>query len=174
MRVHLWLAAALVPIAAPVAAQQLPQERPQVLGQVVACRTVMGSAERLACYDQAVTALEAAQAQNQLIVMDRQQLRRARRSVFGLTLPDLNIFNDASDDEEEVAVLESTLRGASQNGLGKWVLTLEDGARWIQIDTRDLAREPEAGDRIRIRRGTMASYLANIDGQVAIRVRRER
>lgn len=176
MRLFL-LAAAVAPVAfaAPAFAQEANQQRPEALTRVLGCRTLQSAEERLACYDREVAAFENAEATNQLVVMDRQQVRRTRRTLFGLTLPDLGVFGDNNDDPEEaVAELQTTIRSAAQNANSKWVLVLEDGARWIQIDTRNLARDPRAGMPIRIRRAAMGSYLANIDGQIAIRVRRER
>jgi hypothetical protein len=174
MRIFTVSAALFAAAAAPAAAQPPEAERPEALTRLVGCRAVQSEAERLACYDREVAAFEAAEQSRQLVVMDRQQVRRTRRSLFGLVLPDLDIFGDDNPDEEEgVSALETTLRSARQDAFGKWVLVLEDGARWHQIDSRELAREPRAGHPIRIRRAAMGSYLANIDGQIAIRVRRQ-
>ena len=167
--------AVLAAAAAPAAAQEPEPERPEALTRLVECRNVPSEAERLACYDREVAAFEAAERSRELVVMDRQQVRRTRRTLFGLALPDLNIFGDDNEDEEEGASqIETTLRSAAEDPYGKWILVLEDGARWRQIDSRTLAREPRGGQTIRIRRAAMGSYLANIDGQIAIRVRRER
>ena len=179
MRAITPIIAALAATAAPAAAQEPEQEpeqeRPQALTRLAECRNVQGEAERLACYDREVAAFEAAEQSRELVVMDRQQVRRTRRTLFGLVLPNLDIFGDNNADEEEgVSALETTLRAASEDAHGKWLLVLEDGARWRQIDTRNLPRDPRGGHTIRIRRAAMGSYLANIDGQVAIRVRRER
>lgn len=177
----LLLAAAIAPaIAAPALAQNaarptVAQEQPEAVTRVLGCRALQAAEERLACYDREVGAFEAATTTNQLVVMDRQQVRRTRRSLFGLVLPDLGIFGDDNDNPaEQVSEISTTLRSASQNALGKWVLVLEDGARWIQIDSREPVREPRSGMAIRIRRAAMGSYLANIEGQIAIRIRRER
>lgn len=174
MRVRLLTVALVTLAAAPALAQGAAAGKPQALTRVLDCRTRAAPEERLACFDREVAALEAAEASRELVVVDQQQLRRTRRSLFGLSLPDLNIFGDGNDDEEAVTALESTIRSASQSAYGKWTLTLADGARWMQIDSRNLRKEPRAGDPIRIRRGAVGSYLANIDGQIAIRVRRER
>ena len=176
MRLLPFAAAALVAAAAtPAFAQLTAGERPEALNNLLACRALEGADARLACFDREVAAFEAAQAANQLVVMDRQQVRRTRRSLFGLVLPDLGIFGDNNaDPEEAVAEIQTTIRSASQNALNKWVIVLEDGARWIQLDTRTLPRDPRGGMPIRIRRAAMGSYLANIDDQTAIRIRRER
>lgn len=162
-------------LAAPAAAQQQDgQERPEALARVLNCRALQSPQERLACYDREVAAMQQAAESRQLVVMDRQQVRRTRRTLFGLTLPNLGLFGDDSADGEGVSEIQSTLRSAVQNPYGKWILTLDDGARWIQLDSREFAREPRAGHSIRIRRAAMGSYLANINNQIAIRVRRER
>jgi hypothetical protein len=160
--------------AAAVSAQSSSSKRPEALNRLTACRTVAGAAERLSCYDREVAAIDRAEALKEIVVVDRQQIQRTRRSLFGLSLPDLNIFGNDDGDEQAVAELQSTIRSASQSPHGKWALTLQDGARWVQIDSKDLARDPRPGQPIRIKRAAMGSYLANIDGQVAIRVQRER
>lgn len=165
----------LTAAATPAFAQETPRERPEALSRVINCRAIQPAEERLACYDREVAAFDTAESTNQVVVMDRQQVRRTRRTLFGLVLPDLGVFGDNNaDPEEAVAQIEATIQSASQNALGKWVITLEDGARWLQSDSRNLARNPRGGMTIRIRRAAMGSYLANIDGQIAIRVRRER
>ena len=68
--------------------------------------------------------------------------------------------------------IESTIRGLRQDPYGKYTFTLEDGARWVQIDTREMRATPRLGQPIRIRRAMMGSYLANVNDQIAIRVRR--
>jgi hypothetical protein len=167
-------AAALAAIVGPAAAQRPRpgQESPAVLSRVVQCRTIASEAERLACYDREVAAMQAAQTSGELVAMDRGQVRRTRRSLFGLTVPNLGIFGDDNEDEEAASRIESTVRSATQNGLGKWIIEIEDGARWLQIDSMNLNVPPRPGQPIRIRRAAMGSYLANVNNQTAIRVRR--
>ena len=174
MKIYLF-ALLTIALTTPAAAQQRSaQERPQALTRVLDCRALQSPQDRLACYDREVAALQQAEESRQLVVMDQQQVRRTRRSLFGLMLPNLDLFGDDNQDQEGVSEIQSTIRSAVQTPYGKWILTLEDGARWIQIDSRDFARDPRAGHPIRIRRAAMGSYLANIDNQIAIRVRRER
>lgn len=165
---------ALLCVTLPASAQQRPragQDRPAVLGRVVQCRTIASAEERLACYDREVAAMDAAQSSGELVAMDRQQVRRTRRSLFGLSLPNLGVFGD-DGDEEEASRIESTVRSATQNAEGKWVITIEDGARWLQIDSRNLNFPPRPGQPIRIRRASLGSYFANVNNQTAIRMRR--
>jgi hypothetical protein len=135
---------------------------------------VPDQAERLACFDREVAAIDAAEARKDLVVVDRQQLNKTRRTLFGLTLPNLSIFGDDNPDQEGVVRLDSKIKAVGQTALGKWIFELEDGARWAQTDSRDLAISPKAGQEIKIRRAALGSYLANVNGQVAIRVQRIR
>ena len=107
------------------------------------------------------------------MVVDRAQIRTARRSLFGLTLPRLNIFgNGDSEDDEAFTTLETTIDGVFRARPGNWGVILKDGARWVQIDSRSI-RAPRPGQPIRIRQAAMGSYLANINNQTAVRMRRE-
>jgi hypothetical protein len=170
------VALGLIVMSAPVQAQRPdPQARPETLTRMLGCRALQSTEERLACYDREVAAFEAAESSRQIVVMDRQEVRRTRRTLFGLPLPDLGIFGDATPDEEEgVSEITSTVRSATRNQNGQWVIVLEDGARWVQTDTRGPRRAVSAGMPIRIRRAALGSYMANIGEQSGIRVRRDR
>lgn len=171
--------AAVVLLAAAGASAAQPQEsaaqRPQALTRVLDCRALQSADARLACYDREVAAFETAEKAREVVVYDREQIRRTRRSLFGIVLPDLNIFGGGKDkgaEAEEVSQIESTIRAVSQNANSRYVFTIEDGARWAQIDDRELSATPRAGQKVRIRRAAMGSYLANIGSNTAIRVRR--
>lgn len=171
------LAAVCFFVAASASAQQPendPSPRPETLTRMLGCRTVQLQAERLACYDREVAAFEAAEAAQDVVVYDREQLRRTRRSLFGIPLPSLNIFGGGDDksESEDVSQIEMTISSVRQDSEGRYTFTLEDGARWQQIDTRMFSARPRAGQTIRIRRAAMGSYLANVGTQVAVRVRR--
>lgn len=151
-------------------------ERPEVLNQLTACRQVTGDAERLACYDRQVAALEAAEASREIAVVDRQQIRRTRRSLFGLTLPDLGIFGGDRDEGEDGAAvneINSTILATGTNAEGRMTFRLADNSVWIQTEGR-LGRMPRNGEAIRIRRGPLGSFIANIAERPGIRVIRQR
>lgn len=165
-------AAALLALPIAAANAQTPSREgpPAAFARAVQCRAIQNPQERLACYDREVAALEQAERTSEIRVVDRQQVTRTRRTLFGLTLPDINIFG-GDDDGEAVTEINSTIRSFSQDASGKYTFVLDDGARWRQLDTRNL-NEPKAGQPIRIRRGAMGSFLANVNRQIAIRVRR--
>jgi hypothetical protein len=167
-----WLAILPIVFSAGASAQDAP-DRPAILSKLFDCGAITAESERLSCYDRQVAALKEAEQKRDVVVVDRAEIRRTRRSLFGLTLPRLKLFggDDSDADQPEFSTVETTLTDARQSG-GRWVFTLADGALWTQADSTELARTPRAGQAIRIRKGAMGSYLANIDKQVAIRVRR--
>ncbi len=151
-------------------------ERPEVLTQLVACRAIAGDAERLACFDRQVAALEQAEASREIAVVDRQQIRRTRRSLFGLTLPDLGIFgsdDDAGEDGAGVNEINTTVRSVGTGADGRMVYRFEDNSVWVQTEGR-VGRTPRAGEAVRIRRGPLGQFIANIGERPAIRVIRQR
>lgn len=154
-----------------------PAEAPPAIFQkLLDCRAITASSERLACFDAQVATIDTAVGKKELVIADQAQLRKARRSLFGLTLPRLGLFGGGDDDkqdEAEFAELETTIVSARKRPDRNWAFVLEDGARWVQTDTRNIPSDPKPGQPIRIRRAAMGSYLANVNKQIAVRVRRE-
>jgi len=103
--------------------------------------------------------------------MDRDQVRKTRRSLFGLSLPDLAVFG-GGDLPGDADTLETTIRGVRRGGDGKWLFELAEGGRWIQLDSRDFITDPAAGQKVRIKQGSLGSYMMNVAGQTAIKVHR--
>lgn len=170
---HLVLATGLVLVttAAMGKDDKLTQSRPPVFEELVNCRAIAGAAERLACYDAKVAAIDEAEKKDELVLADKAAMKEARRGLFGFSIPKLKIFgNDGKEDDkfELVAKIDS----AYQASYGKWTIVLDSGARWVQIDTQVLRKDPARGMEIKIREAAMGSYFANIDGARAIRMRR--
>ncbi len=153
-----------------------PPPRPESFEALVRCRAITEDAARLACFDQAAAALQAAQERREVVVVDRQQVREGRRRLFGLALPRLPIFGggDDEDDEDQIRTVEGVVASASQDGLGHWVVALQDGAVWMQVDNNTLALRPRAGQRVVINRGALGSFMMRVNNQPGIRVRRTR
>ncbi|MCZ8087204.1 MAG: hypothetical protein ACK5WW_09650 [Brevundimonas sp.] len=156
--------------------QGAPQEaaaRSELLQRLVACSAEVVDSARLVCLDAAAAALDAAERSGEVTVVDREQVRAARRSLFGIEGGDLNIFRGRGGDEAKDATLETRLDSAGQ-GRDGWRFTLQDGSVWRQIDDEPLRVTPRAGQPVTIRRGTIGSYLLSVDGARSLRVRRER
>src|SRR3712207_5723160 len=112
------LLVALLALPVPAANAAAPRAKaapaPAVIGQVIACRSIADATQRLACFDRQVANMANAQASGDLVAMDRQQVRRTKRSLFGISLPDLGVFGDDSIEGDE-SQLETTIRSLTQN-----------------------------------------------------------
>lgn len=163
-------------IAAPVAsaqdAGQIISERPQIFQDLIKCRTIENIEERALCYDKQVDLIDRAEADNKLIVVEQEQVKEARKGLFGFKLPKIKIFGGSADGADDVDEITSSIDFARQFDRGKWRLTLQDGAVWEQLDTRNLVRPPERGDKVVIKRSPLGSYLGKIGNNPTIRVRR--
>jgi hypothetical protein len=147
------------------------QPRPPVFEALVNCRTISDSAARLVCYDAKVSAIDEAEKKDELVLADKASMKEARRGLFGFSIPKLKIFGNDDTDEKDFELV-AKIQSASMASYGKWTIILEDGARWTQIDTTSLRKDPRAGMEIKIRSAAMGSYFANIAGQRAIRMKR--
>ena len=145
--------------------------RAALVQKLADCRKVADDATRLACFDGAAAALETAEAKGDIVVVDRAQAQQVRRQAFGFRLPSLSVF-DRGDKPEEVDSIESRIVSARTEPTGKWVLKLEDGSTWTQIDVDSPSIKPKAGMPARVRKATMGSFLLSVDGQRAFRARR--
>jgi hypothetical protein len=139
---------------------------PPVFQAVLDCKTTVDSVERLACYDRTVDSMATAASNRDLVVADRSTMKEARRGLFGLGLPKLKLFS--GDNSEDVTEIESTITSFRASSDGFLIFTLADNARWKQTDGK--TQFPKAGDKIRIRKGAMGSFVANINDKVGFRV----
>ncbi|HYW16679.1 MAG TPA: hypothetical protein VE891_11090 [Allosphingosinicella sp.] len=141
-----------------------------LLQALSACRGVADEKARLDCYDQAGARLAEAVDRKDLVVMDRQEIRETRRSLFGFSVPNIPLFRGESGGDD--GKLETVVAGASRLEGGKWQIRLEDGAVWQTTETRLNFSDPRPGQKIVIQRGTLGNYFLRIDGQRGIRGRR--
>jgi len=153
-------------------AQPAPQ-RPEMLERLAACRTVTDSVARLACYDSAAAALDTAQQQGELVVIDRAAVNETRRQLFGFEMPSLpRLFGD-SVATPEIDSIETTLQSASQPSEGRWVFRLADGSVWRQIDSDPVRFQNRPGQNVRVRKASLGSFMLTVGSSRAVRVRRQ-
>jgi hypothetical protein len=158
--------------ASAVAADSDPKKpaRADVLQKLINCRTIPNDAERLACYEAQTARIDDAEAKRDLVIIDRDQATKARKDNFGLPAKPL-VVGTAAVPGEGVSDVTGTIRTAKLLATKRWLITLNDGARWYQAESKTI-RDPKPGQSIRIRKASLGGFLANIDGQPATRVRR--
>lgn len=148
-------------------AQDAPASNPA--DAIAACRSIASPTERLACFDKAAEALEAARAKKDLVVLDRSDVKKTRRSLFGFTLPRLK-FLEGDGKEEAETEIATTIESARALGYGKWTLRTAEGAIWQT--TEAMVDTPKAGAAVVIRRGALGSYMLKVERYKAVRAKR--
>jgi hypothetical protein len=148
-----------------------PLPKAPAVQKVIDCAKIAEATQRLACFDAAVAAMAQAESTGDLVTIDREQRRAARRQAFGLSLPSL-AFLDRGEKPGEADNLTANIASAGRAPDGKWLITLEGGAVWRQIDENELNPAPRPGSVARIRKAALGSFFLNVDRQQAIRVHR--
>lgn len=164
--------AAIAAIGAPGSAKAPPPQSPLVTA-LDRCRSIADAAQRLACFDQAAGALVAAARTGQVSVVDRGELRQARRSLFGFSMPKLPFFAGDESGKDVTDEIETTIKAVGSIGYGKYRIILTEGnALWETTETAISLREPQKGQKVSIKRGPMGSYFIRINGQRGVKGRR--
>lgn len=153
---------------------QTTAERARAFDALVACRAETDQAKRLACFDTAAAALDQAEKAGDVVVVDRAQVREARRSAFGFDFDGLKLFERGERTEPVMENVTLVAERAYRDAGGKWVVITADGQTWRQVDSERVYKTPQKGSEIAIRKAALGSYFMNIDGQRAIRARREK
>lgn len=158
--------------AAPAGAKAPPPQSPLVTA-LDRCRTIPDPTLRLTCFDSAAATLVAASRSGQVSVVDRAQLRQARRSLFGFAMPKLPFFagdRSAEDDKDE---LDSTITSSRPMGNGRFRLVISDGnSVWETLESYMSFSDPRSGQKITIKRGPLGSYFLRINGQRGVKGKR--
>jgi hypothetical protein len=143
-----------------------------MLTRLMACRPLTDSTARLACYDAAAGAIDSAERQGELVVIDRAQADETRRQLFGFDVPTLpRLFNGGG--QTDIDAIETTLQSASQATETRWVFRLADGSVWRQIDSDPVRFQNRSGQAVRVRKASLGSFLLTVGGSRAVRVRRQ-
>lgn len=160
-----------------VAAPKAQQPRPQIFTDLLQCRAIADNAQRLACFDRQAAQMDAAAQADEVVVLDKTELKKTRKTLFGFSFPKLPFLGGGDDDrdedkaEEGVSHIEAKIRAVQSLGYGKWQLTLEDGAIWNSTEAIT-GRPPKGGQMIEIHRAAMGSFMGKIDGGRAVRLKR--
>lgn len=154
-------------IAAPGLAAEAP--RPAALEALRVCQAITADADRLACYDRAAAALSSSVEKKEVIVLDQQEVKKTKRSLFGFTLPKIGLFSDNDKDREtpEFTQIETTIKGVRGLGYGKFSFTIDDGAVWQTTEAGPMM--PKPGDTVLIKKAALGSYFIKFGKQRAVK-----
>lgn len=143
-----------------------------VMASLGHCRTIQADPARLACFDAAAIAIDSAVKAKDVTIVDRQDIRKARRSLFGFSVPHIPLFGggdrDGGPKTDDFTELNTTIVSARPMDNGRLELRLaESDAVWMTTDP--VPFPPKAGAKVRIRQGAMGNYFIAISGQRSVR-----
>ncbi len=160
--------------AGPAASATAQTRQPAQVQALLACRANANEAQRLACYDAAVTQMEQAVRSGSVAVIDRSEVRRMRRSLFGFSIPDIPFLGGGREGEEEFKEITAKVQSARSQGYDKWTVTLDNGAVWRTTEALKTFEPPKAGATVTVTKGALGGYWMKVDNSrpaKALRVR---
>ena len=164
------VAAAL--LAVPAAAKDDAVPSP-LIDALEKCLSITADAERLTSPAAAARRLVDASRRQEVVVVDRDEMKKTRKSLFGFTLPRIGLFGKAGPDKgEEVDRVEAVIARVAPVGYGKLSFTLQDGARWTTTDAWADALPPKPGATLIIKRGAIGSFMVSVKGGRTVRAMR--
>ena len=164
--------AALAALSVPAVANDPPKQSPLV-SALGTCRAITDAGERLACYDKQAGALLDATSKGDVAVVDKAEVRKARKSLFGFAMPKIPFFSGDDTADVPTETLESTIKSANGIGYGKFRMVIAEGnAVWETTESYGTMREPRVGDKIVIKRGPLGSYMLRIGSNRGVKGRR--
>lgn len=150
-----------------------PKAAPSPLVQSLsACQRQTDDAARLRCFDAAAAALTEAASSGKVVLVDREDVRQTRRSLFGFSLPKLPFFSGDDSAEDQSDELTATIASAGPIGYGKYRIKLEDGALWETTEAAMGVNDPKSGQTVVIKKAALGSYMMRIAGQRGLRAKR--
>ncbi|MDB5702156.1 MAG: hypothetical protein JWL66_2355 [Sphingomonadales bacterium] len=144
------------------------------LQAINSCRSIANPSERLLCYDKAADKLKLAEVAGDIVVIDREQIRKTRKGLFGFNIPRIPFLSSNGDDraqQAQDAQLETIITARRSLGYNLWRLTLAEGGTWETTDA-NVHLDPTVGSKIVIKRGILGNYVAKIDPVPLVRLRR--
>jgi hypothetical protein len=155
--------ASLLLAAGPATAAAAQTRQPPQVEALLACRANTNETARLACFDAAVAQMDQAVRSGSVTVVDRTEVRRMRRSLFGFSIPDIPFLGGGDrDGAEEAKELTAKIQSARSEGYNKWTLTLEGGAVWRTTEALRGFQTPKSGATVTLTKGALGSYWLQV------------
>lgn len=151
------------------------QPKPEIFTNLLQCRSIADNVQRLACFDRQVGAMEVASERDEVVVLDKSELNKTRKTLFGFAFPKLPFLGGAEKDdareEDGVSHIQAKIASLRSMGYGNWQFGLEDGAQWMTTEALS-GRQPKVGQTIEIHRAAMGSFMGKVEGGRAVRMKR--
>ena len=157
-------------------AQDSPTSR---LDPLYLCADNTDDSDRLACFDEAVASLRAAEAGGEVAVVDREIVEAVQRDSFGFTMPSLprlalpSLGGGDEETDGELAEVALGIVRIDRGPTNRLIVYLEGGQVWEQTESGRVSvsrkRPPETAT---ISRAAMGSFRMKLDNGRAFRARR--
>lgn len=156
-----------------VLAQPAPIPSATHVADLKVCRGIAADTARVACYDAKVGALLGAFEAGDVRLVDRAEVRKTKRQLFGISMPDLDILKSDGKDEEELSDLfETTIASGRQTGPATWRFTTVEGAVW-EINNPPRKIGPiTPGDKVVFKKASLGYFFIRINGQIGVKGKR--
>lgn len=149
------------------------EQAPDYVDALRQCQEITEDPERLACFDNAVTSIVTASDSGEVRVIDREEVRATRRSLFGFSVPDVALL-EAEEGEEEDELFETTITSVRYSGRNQIRFTTAEGAVWEMNNVPRRLRRVNEGDTVIFKEASLGFYFVRIEGQTGIKGRRIR
>jgi len=150
-----------------------PPRKSPLINAISACRQISDPTQRLACFDKASSELIAATEKGDVSVVDRADLRKARRSLFGFNMPKLPFFSGDKSADEVTDKLVSKVTAVKEMPYNRFVVRIADGgALWETLESYGAFHAPKVGESVEINRGALGSYILRFGRQRGVKGRR--
>lgn len=167
------VAAMIAVVGSPAAAKDKPVPPSPLVAAIDRCRQITDPTQRLACYDSAAGALVTATSTGAVAIVDQNEVRKVRHSLFGFSLPKVPFFSGDTTAGEAQSKLDSTITQVRQLSNGYYRIVIADNnAVWETSDDSISFEPPHVGQKIEILRGAMGNYFLRINGQIGVRGKR--
>ena len=166
------MVAVLASGAAPSAAASRPSGAAGIFAELTACRVIADNGARLACFDVAMAKLAEAAAKGDVKIIDREDIRQTRRSLFGFELPRVAFFKGDDTASDTPSEIDTTIKAVGSSEFGKFILTTDDGAVWRT--TEPLPRDPRPGMPVHLKRGALGNYFMRVGAMRPVTAQRVR
>ncbi|QIQ86878.1 hypothetical protein [Erythrobacter sp.] len=170
-------AAALLTSAGPLKSQEnapagQAAAKADILDRLKTCQRLEDDSERLACFDERVGALVAASEAGDVRVVDREDVRRTRRQLFGFSVPDVGILQGDEKDAEATDTLVTTITSVRYRPRRRAEFTTAEGARWEIFKVPARLADIEPGDEVEFKKASLGTFFIRINGQMGVKGKR--
>jgi hypothetical protein len=146
---------------------------PEAFTDVLACRAINVESERLACFDRSIALLEDARQRQQVVVINTDDVREVRRSLFGLKVPTLRLLEGQGREDQQPESFTGTIRKVQQVRGGRWLVQIDE-AVWQTTETGYFQVPPQVGQQATVTQGLLGSFRLSVAGRAGLKATRLR